>query len=70
MNVYLSNDCASIFGGEDASSTFMQFQLSNMKLDGYSLSESIGSFSTMDCRFSFGISRKNGFFMSGSYPDT
>ena len=60
MNVYLENECASLFGGQDASSTFMQLQLSNMKLDGYSLSNQIGQRGTVDCNFSFEMSPQKG----------
>ena len=69
MNVYLNNDCASIFGGEDASSTFMQFQLSNMKLDGYSLSNQIGQRGTVDCNFSFEMSPQKGLKIRSSAPN-
>lgn len=70
IEIDLNNHCDFTCLSSNDHETFMRFIINNAKLDGYSLSESIGSFSTMDCRFSFGISRKNGFFMSGSYPDT
>ena len=69
MNVYLNNDCASIFGGEDASSTFMQFQLSNMKLDGYSLSNAMGQRGTVSCNFSFEMGPEKGLKIRSSAPN-
>tara|TARA_Y100000361_G_scaffold154344_1_gene179797 strand:+ start:9271 stop:11223 length:1953 start_codon:yes stop_codon:yes gene_type:complete len=69
MNVYLNNDCASIFGGEDASSTFMQFQVSNMKLDGYSLGNAIGQRGTVNCDFSFEMSPERGLKIRSSAPN-
>ena len=69
MNVYLENECASIFGGQDASPTFMQLQLSNMKLDGYSLSNQIGQRGTVDCNFSFEMSPKKGLKIRSSAPN-
>lgn len=69
MNIYLNNDCASIFGGEDASSTFMQFQVSNMKLDSYSLSNSLGERGTVDCNFSFEMSANKGLKIRSSAPN-
>ena len=69
MNVYLKNECASIFGGQDASSTFMQLQLSNMKLDGYSLANQIGGRGTVDCSFSFEMSPQKGLKIRSSAPN-
>ena len=69
MNVYLRNDCARLFGGEDAVSTFMQFQLSNMKLDSYSLSNSLGQRGTVDCNFSFEMSPTKGLKIRSSAPN-
>lgn len=69
MNIYLRNDCARLFGGEDAISTFMQFQLSNMKLDGYTLSNSLGQRGTVDCNFSFEMSPSKGLKIRSSAPN-
>lgn len=69
MNVYLRNDCARIFGGQDAVSTFMQFQLSNMKLDGYSLSNDLGQRGTVNCDFSFEMGPTRGLKIRSSAPN-
>jgi hypothetical protein len=45
----------------------MIFKINNAKLDGYDLNQGIGSPGSVDVNFSFGVSRNNGLFMSGSY---
>jgi hypothetical protein len=67
IEIDLNNHCDYTCYPSSKHDGFMKFVINNAKLDGYSLGESIGSFATMDCNFSFGISRKNGFFMSGSF---
>ena len=66
IEIDLNNYCDFTCVTSNEHETFMRFVINNAKLEGYSLNESIGSFSAMDCRFTFGISRNNGFFMSGS----
>ena len=70
IEIDLSNQCDFTCRPSSEHETFMRFIINNAKLDGYSMKESLGSFSTVDCNFSFGISRGNGFFMSGSYPSS
>jgi hypothetical protein len=45
------------------------FNINNAKFDSYSFSNSIGSISTVDCNFSFGMSKNNGLFASGTFQD-
>jgi hypothetical protein len=53
----------------EAKDTHMIFRINNAKLDGYSLSQSIGSFQAFNCNFSFGVSRNNGVFIYGTYEN-
>ena len=48
----------------------MKLVITNAKLDGYSMSQGIGSVGTVDCKFSFGISKTRGVYMFGSKPET
>lgn len=67
IEIDLNNQCDFTCAPSSEHDGFMKFVINNAKLDGYSFGESIGSFATVDCDFSFGLSRKNGFFMSGSF---
>lgn len=67
IEIDLNNQCDFACSPSNEHSGFMKFVINNAKLQGYSFSESIGSLATMNCSFTFGMSRKNGFFMSGSY---
>ena len=67
IEIDLNNHCDFTCAPSSEHDSFMKFVINNAKLDGYSFGEAIGSFATVDCNFSFGISRKNGFFMSGSF---
>ena len=67
IEIDLNNHCDFTCAPSSEHDSFMKFVINNAKLDGYSFGETIGSFATVDCNFSFGISRKNGFFMSGSF---
>ena len=50
--------------------SFMKLVITNAKLDGYSMSKSVSSIGTVDCSFSFGVSRSQGVYMFGSKPET
>ena len=67
IEIDLNNHCDFTCSPSSSHDSLLKFVINNAKLEGYSLSESIGAFSTMDCRFTFGISTKNGFFISGSH---
>jgi len=67
IEIDLNNQCDFTCRGSSKHASHLKFIINNAKLKGHSLSESIGSLATVDCSFTFGISRKNGFFMSGSY---
>lgn len=45
------------------------YTIDNAKFDSYSFSNSIGSMSTVDCNFSFGMSKNKGLFASGTFQD-
>ncbi len=70
IEVDLNNHCDFTCQPSRNNPTFMRFIINNAKLDSYSLSQSVGQITTVDCSFSFGISRRNGFFMSGSCPSS
>jgi hypothetical protein len=67
IEIDLNNHCDFTCAPSSEHNSLMKFVINNAKLDGYSFGETIGSFATVDCNFSFGISRRNGFFMSGSF---
>ena len=67
IEIDLNNQCDFTCQPSNSHDTLLKFVMNNAKLDGYSLNESVGSSATVDCRFSFGISTQNGFFMSGSF---
>ena len=50
--------------------SLMKIIITNAKLGGYSMNKSIGSISTIDCNFSFGISMSQGVYIFGSKPET
>ena len=70
IEILLNNQCSFSCLGSPNKDTFMHFIINNAKFDNYSISNNIGDPSTVSCSFSFGMSRNNGFHMSGSYPNT
>ena len=73
IRIMKSNSHNSNYQKSDASWTGdtqgYEYIFNNAKFDSYSFNESIGSIATVDCNFSFGVSRNNGMFMSGSFVD-
>ena len=67
IELNLNNQCDFTCLPSDKHDTFIKFIINNAKLQGYSMSTQVGSFGTVDCSFTFGASRKNGLFLSGSY---
>lgn len=55
---------------EIAKDSHMKLVITNAKLDGYSMSYSVGGIGTVDCNFSFGVSTTQGAYLFGSKPDT
>lgn len=70
IEILLNNQCSFSCLGSANKDTFMRFVVDNAKFDNYSISNGIGDISTVSCNFSFGMSRTEGFCMSGSYPNT
>jgi hypothetical protein len=70
IEILLNNQCSFSCLGSADKDTFMKLIVNNAKFDNYSINNDIGSISTVSCNFSFGMSKSEGFFMSGSYPNT
>lgn len=70
IEILLNNQCSFSCLGSANKDTFMKLIVNNAKFDNYSINNEIGSISTVSCNFSFGMSKSEGFFMSGSYPNT
>ena len=69
IEINLNNQCDFTCAPSSEHETYIKYIINNAKFDNYSFNESIGSIATVDCSFSFGISRNNGFFMSGSFEE-
>lgn len=71
IEILLNNQCSFSCLGSANKDTFMKLIVDNAKFDNYTINNSIGGqASTVSCNFSFGMSQSEGFFMSGSYPNT
>jgi hypothetical protein len=69
IEIDLNNQCDFSCQPSSEHETFLKLIMDNAKFDGYSFNESIGSVATVDCNFSFGVSRNHGMFISGSFED-
>lgn len=69
IEIDMNNHCDYFCSPSSEHETFLKFIINNAKFDSYNFNESIGSIATVDCNFSFGVSRNNGMFMSGSFVD-
>ena len=69
IEVEFDNQC-NFSCNEMPKDSHMKLVITNAKLNGYSMSQSIGDFSTVDCSFSFGVSTTQGAYLFGSRPDT
>lgn len=69
IEINLNNQCDFTCAPSSEHETYIKYIINNAKFDNYSFNESIGSIATVDCSFSFGVSRNNGFFMSGSFEE-
>tara|TARA_R110002020_G_scaffold133235_4_gene297347 strand:- start:30047 stop:31411 length:1365 start_codon:yes stop_codon:yes gene_type:complete len=69
IEINLNNHCDFTCAPSSEHETFIKYIINNAKFDSYNFNESIGSIATVDCNFSFGVSRNNGFFMSGSFEE-
>lgn len=69
IEINLNNQCDFTCAPSSEHETYIKYIINNARFDNYSFSESIGSIATVDCSFSFGVSRNNGFFMSGSFEE-
>jgi hypothetical protein len=69
IEIDMNNHCDYFCSPSSEHETFLKFIINNAKFDSYNFNESIGSIATVDCSFSFGVSRNNGMFMSGSFVD-
>lgn len=70
IDILLNNRCDFDCRSSKDHDTFIKYTINNAKFDGYTFNESIGSFATIDCNFSFGVSENNGLFVSGSFEST
>lgn len=70
IEIEFNNECNFSCLPLHAKDTNMKYTISNAKLDGYSLGQSIGSYATFDCNFSFGLSRQEGLFLYGTHQNS
>ncbi len=70
IEIDLNNQCKLSCLPVWAKDTNMKFTISNAKLDSYTLNESIGSYATFDCSFSFDISKNRGIFIDGTFENS
>ena len=70
IEIDLNNQCRLSCLPVWAKDTNMKFTISNAKLDSYTLNESIGSYATFDCSFSFDISKNRGIFIDGTFENS
>jgi len=67
IEIELTNDCSFHCFPEYERQKAMRFRIDNARLDGYSFSQGIGDYGTVDCNFSFEMSTREGLFASGTY---
>ena len=67
IEIELTNECSFHCFPEYERQKAMKFRIDNARLDGYSLSQGIGDYGTVDCNFSFEMSAREGLFASGTY---
>lgn len=67
IEIELSNNCQFLCNSRYSRNKNMVFKINNAKLDSYSINQSIGSLGTVDCSFSFSVSRNNGLFAEGTF---
>lgn len=67
IEIELSNNCQFTCNSRYKRNKNIIFKINNAKLSNYSINQDIGSIGTVDCSFSFGVSRNNGLFASGSF---
>lgn len=65
----LTSQCKLTCKSGDEKDKYMQFVINNARFQGYTINQQIGSFSTVDCSFSFGMSTSNGLSVSGCYEN-
>lgn len=71
IEILLNNQCSFSCLGSANKDTFMRLIVDNAKFNDYSISNEVGpGVSKVSCNFSFAMSRDQGFYMSGSYPNT
>ena len=67
IEIDLSNKCSYYCYNNEEKESNIKFKITNATLDGYSINQSMGSFGTVDCTFSFGMGENAGLFASGTY---
>lgn len=67
IEIELNNDCSFHCFAEYERQKAMKFRIDNARLDGYSFNQNIGDYGTVDCKFSFEMSTREGLFASGTY---
>lgn len=67
IEIELTNECSFYCFPEYERQKTMKFTIDNARLDGYSFSQSIGDYGTVDCNFSFEMNSREGLFASGTY---
>ena len=65
----LTSQCKLTCRSSDPKDKYMKFTVNNARFQGYSFNEQVGSFATVDCSFSFGMSSNNGLFVSGCFEN-
>lgn len=69
IEIDLSSQCKLTCKSSETKDKYMKFTVNNARFQSYSFNEQVGSFATVDCSFSFGMSSSNGLFVSGCYEN-
>ena len=69
IEIEMTNTCKASCLKRQPVEKHMHYSINNAKLDGYTTNFSVGGVATVDCSFSFGMSRNNGLFISGTHEN-
>jgi hypothetical protein len=67
IEIDLENECHFYCAPTQDPKKLIKFKIDNARLDGYSFNQTIDSYGTVDCSFSFEMSTNQGLFASGTY---
>lgn len=69
IEIDLNSACKLSCKPSELNDKYMKFTINNARFQNYSMNHQIGSMSTVDCSFSFGMSTSNGLFVSGCFEN-